>query len=119
MLGLTMTTAASELRLQLDGMSCASCAASIERRLNEVDGVKATVNLVTEQAPVHVAPGVRVEELVEAVESVGYRAHVAQGLRDHDEQDGPLARRLASAVVLTVPVALLAMLSALRFDGWE
>ena len=114
-----MTTATSEHRLQLGGMSCASCAASIERRLNKLDGVEATVNFATEQATVHCAPGVGVDQLVEAVESVGYNAHVAQGLHDHDERLDPLARRLALAVVLTAPVALLAMVSPLRFAGWE
>ena len=64
----------NSVRLDLEGMSCASCASSIERRLNELDGVEATVNLATEQATVRCEPPVPVEELVAAVESIGYGA---------------------------------------------
>jgi Cu+-exporting ATPase len=113
-----------EVRLQIDGMHCASCAARVERGLNRVDGVSASVNYLTEQATVRCPPGVAVEELVGAVESAGYSAHPAVrdhdgGHHHHDEPDGPLRRRLAVAVVLTVPVVLLGMISALRFSGWE
>jgi P-type Cu+ transporter len=116
---------ATESRLDLEGMHCASCASSIERRLNELDGVEATVNLATAQATVRSDPPVAVEDLVAAVESVGYGARAAPsafdvaGHRHHHESNGGLRRRLLVAVVLTLPVALLSMVPSLRFPDWE
>jgi Cu+-exporting ATPase len=104
-------------------MTCASCAARIERSLNKLDGAEATVNFATERATVRCEPDVPVETLVAAVEAQGYGAHpVHEGhghAHDHDEPQPVLARRLALAVALTVPVALLSMVSALQFAGWE
>jgi Cu+-exporting ATPase len=110
-----------ELRLDVEGMSCASCVSSVERALNGLDGVSATVNLATAQATVHCEPEVSDGALVAAVESLGYDAHVAhEGGHHHEEEPAPvLTRRLAVAVTLTVPVALLSMVGALQFDGWE
>jgi P-type Cu+ transporter len=114
------TEAPETLRLELEGMSCASCASAIERRLNKLDGVEASVNFASGQATVRCEPPVPVEELVAAVESIGYGAHPAGADdHDHDEPLDVLARRLALAVVLTVPVVLLAMIPSLRFSGWE
>src|SRR6188474_2592171 len=112
----------AEVRLDLEGMTCASCAARIEKKLNQLDGVEATVNFATEQATVRSATGVSVDELVGAVESSGYGARPAAPAHEAHQHDEPLAlltRRLVLAVALTVPVALLAMVSALQFDGWE
>ena len=114
------------LRLDLEGMTCASCAARIEKKLNKLDGVAATVNFATEQATVHCAPPVSVEQLVAAVESAGYGAQVAKSTheahgresRDRDELLA-LPSRLIVAIVLTVPVSLLALVPLLRFAGWE
>ncbi|HET9242201.1 MAG TPA: heavy metal translocating P-type ATPase [Gaiella sp.] len=113
------------VRLDLEGMHCASCAAHIEKRLNAVEGVEATVNFATEQATVH-ADGVPVEELVAAVEAAGYGARRAAapheahaGGHHHDEPLRALTRRLLVAAVLTVPVALLAMVPSFQFSGWE
>ncbi len=101
-------------------MSCASCAGAIERRLNGLDGVDATVNFATGRATVRCEPPVPVAELVAAVESIGYGAHPAgTATHDHDDPLDVLARRLALAAVLTVPVVLLAMVPSLRFSGWE
>ena len=122
--------ATQEIRLDLEGMTCASCAARIEKKLNRLDGVEATVNYATEQATVHAAPGVSVHDLVGAVESVGYGAQIAQPAQaahaagEHAEhrRDEPLrvlTRRLTLAIVLTVPVALLAMVPPLQFRDWE
>src|SRR6516164_642646 len=116
---------ATQTRLDLEGMHCASCASSIERRLNELEGVDATVNLATNQATVRCDPPVAVEELVAAVESIGYGARPARSRFDGEEHehqqgaDSALRRRLLVAAVLTVPVALLSMASSLRFSGWE
>jgi P-type Cu+ transporter len=122
-----------EVKLQLEGMSCASCAARIEGKLNKLEGVEATVNFATERATVHCDEDVRAEQLITAVEDAGYGAHVARsahhdhgarteremGGHHHDEPLAVLARRLFVAVALTVPVALLAMVPPLQFSGWE
>jgi Cu+-exporting ATPase len=116
-------SASEQVRLDLEGMSCASCASSIERRLNDLDGVEATVNLATEQATVRCEPPVPVEELVAAVESIGYGARPhephAGGHVHHDEPLDLLRVRLAVAAVLSVPVVLLSMVAALQFADWE
>jgi Cu+-exporting ATPase len=78
-------TEPKEVRLELEGMTCASCAARIEKKLNKLAGVEATVNFATEQATVHCDPETRVEQLVAAVESVGYGAHPAQPAQEAHE----------------------------------
>jgi len=116
------TLQTDEIRLDLEGMTCASCAARIEKKLNDLDGVEATVNFATEQATVRSGPEVSLGELVGAVESAGYGARPAAPAHEahhHDEPLTVLTRRLALAVILTVPVALLAMVSPLQFAGWE
>ena len=106
--------------LDLEGMSCASCAARIEKTLNTLDGVDATVNFATGQATVHRRPSVTVGELVVAVESVGYHAQPAGEAHDHlGEPVASLTRQLVAAVALTVPVAVLAMVPPAEFSGWE
>jgi Cu+-exporting ATPase len=118
----TATRRDEVVRLDLEGMTCASCAARIEKRLNSLDGVEATVNFATEQATVSVGGAVPLQELVAAVESVGYGARPAvasdAGARA-DDPAAPLVRRLVAAAALTVPVALLSMVPPLQFDGWE
>jgi P-type Cu+ transporter len=111
-----------EVRLDLEGMTCASCAARVEKALNQLDGVEATVNFATEQATVRAGKSLMIDELVGAVESAGYGARPATPAHEAHEHDEPLAaltRRLALAVVLTVPVALLAMAPPLQLAGWE
>ncbi len=126
----TETTIANELRLDLEGMTCASCAARIEKKLNALDGVEATVNFATEQATVRCDSSVTVDQLLGAVESVGYHAHRAAPAHEahdekagghvhHDESARALRRRLVVAIALTTPVALLAMVPPLEFGGWE
>jgi Cu+-exporting ATPase len=110
----------AEVRLDLEGMTCASCAARIEKRLNTLEGVEATVNLATEQASIRSDQPIPVERLVGAVEAAGYGAREASPAHahQHDEPIGLLRRRLALAVVLTVPLALLALIPPLQFAGW-
>jgi len=109
--------------LVLEGMTCASCAARIERSLNNVDGVEATVNFATELATVSYDPA-RVEhsQLAATVEAIGYRAHLREEHRGDDhaahEHDAP-PNRLIVALVLAAPLVLLAMVPPLRFGGWE
>ena len=122
-------TATREVRLDVDGMSCASCAARVEKALNDLDGVEATVNFATEQATLHCVDGIPVEALVGAVEGAGYGARLAvlphergADAHDHahaDESVAALRQRLALAIALTIPVALVAMVPALEFAHWE
>ena len=111
-----------EVRLDLEGMTCASCVRRIEGKLNELDGVEATINLATEQATVHCDPSVAVDDLVSAVEAAGYHAHPvdeSRGPHHHDEAIATLRRRLSVAIALTAPLAALAMIPPLQFSGWE
>jgi Cu+-exporting ATPase len=116
------------LRLAIGGMHCAGCAASVERGLNTLDGVSASVNLLTEQATVKCPAGLPVERLIGAVEGAGYSAEAVEPPRpgaDHsghahgDEPQRLFVRRLAVALAAGIPVALLEMAPPLRFPGWE
>jgi Cu+-exporting ATPase len=128
------TKPSHEVKLELEGMTCASCAARIERKLNKLECVEASVNFATERATVRCDEDMPVERLIAAVESAGYRAHVARPAHEghaaqdghdmggHHHQDEPLAvlaRRLLVAIALTIPIALLAMVPPLQFSGWE
>jgi Cu+-exporting ATPase len=106
-----------EVRLDLEGMTCAACAARIERKLNRLSGVEASVNFATEQATVRSGRDVSLDELVAAVESAGYAARAATSAHDHAESVSR-ARLLVSGA-LTVPLVVLAMVPPLQFDGWE
>ena len=108
--------------LPITGMTCASCAARVERSLNEVDGVSATVNYATERATVDYDPAAAgPAQLVHAVEAAGYGAVLKPDEHAEDEPDSAasLRRRLAVAAALSLPVLLLAMIPPLQFDGWE
>jgi Cu+-exporting ATPase len=108
----------TEITLELEGMTCASCAGRIERGLNDLEGVQASVNLATEKAAVRYdESSLDVDALLAAVEAAGYRASPA-GERE-DEQRDTVRTRLALAAALTVPLALVAMVPPLQFDGWE
>jgi Cu+-exporting ATPase len=112
---------AATVKLDLEGMTCASCAARIERRLNKLEGVEATVNFATEQAVVQAAPRISVDDLIGAVESAGYHAYLAadHGHVHEDDSLSALTHRLVVAAALTAPVALLSMVPGLRFSNWE
>ncbi|MDQ3867897.1 MAG: cadmium-translocating P-type ATPase [Actinomycetota bacterium] len=98
-------------------MTCASCVARVERKLNRLDGVEASVNLAAERARVVYDPGrASVADLVGAVEAAGYGASVGAGEREHAPGGG---RRLAVALGLTAPLVMVSMLPPLRFSGWE
>jgi Cu+-exporting ATPase len=108
----------TEITLELEGMTCASCAGRIERGLNDLEGVRASVNLATEKAAVRYdESSLDVDALLAAVEAAGYRASPA-GERE-DEQRDTVRTRLALSAALTVPLALVAMVPPLQFDGWE
>ncbi|OLZ44351.1 copper-translocating P-type ATPase [Amycolatopsis keratiniphila subsp. nogabecina] len=99
-------------------MTCASCAARVERKLNKVDGVSATVNYATEKAQVDFPTAVSVEDLVGVVESAGYTAQPPKPDEDA-EQTGSLRTRLVVSAVLAVPVIVLAMVPAWQFTYWQ
>ena len=106
--------------LDLGGMTCAACAARIEKRLNRLDGVDASVNYATEQASVRFDPtAVDVADLIAAVERAGYTAQAARAGRDESAVTRQLVRRLLVAAVLGIPVLLLSMIGPLQFDYWQ
>ena len=112
------------LDLPIEGMTCASCANRIERKLNALDGVEATVNYATEQASVRFdAERVTPDELVAAVEAVGYATRLPSAepvaTQAADDPTRALRLRLTAAVVLSLPVLALAMIPALQFDYWQ
>ncbi len=112
-------TAAARARLPIEGMTCASCAARIERKLNKLEGVEATVNYAAEEAAVAYDPArVDLDDLVRVVEAAGYR--VSEATREAEaDATAALRRRLVIAAALTVPVTLVAMIPPLHFTGWE
>lgn len=110
--------------LDLRGMTCASCAARVERGLNALDGVSATVNFAIERAHVEHEAHVSAQDLVRAVETAGYRAAVVGEAHDHsaehaDVSAGQLRTRLLGSAVLAVPVVALSMVMPWQFSGWQ
>ena len=109
----------TETELILGGMTCASCANRIERKLNKLDGVSATVNYATEKARVE-SDGVATEDLIEAVEAAGYTASLPASEPDEvTEPVDPVKQRLLVSAVLSVPVIAMAMIPALQFTNWQ
>ena len=106
--------------LALEGMTCAACANRIERKLNKLEGVDASVNYATEQAAVRFDPErVTVADLLGAVESAGYHAVPAAEAGESVDRSEAVRRRLLVAAVLTAPLVVLAMVMPLQFEGWE
>jgi Cu+-exporting ATPase len=109
--------------LVVEGMTCASCAAHVEKRLNGLDGVEASVNYATETATIACPPGLSEDRLVAEVEAAGYGAHPppAPGEHDHPEVDDlrPVREGLVFIGLLTVPVLVLSMVPSLQFDYWQ
>ncbi|WP_285563649.1 heavy metal translocating P-type ATPase [Streptomyces sp. RTGN2] len=139
----------SEAEFTIGGMTCASCAARVEKKLNRMDGVTATVNYATEKARVAFGPGTGIADLIATVERTGYTAQPVERPApaspspaaevpptpgadlgtdpEPDAQPGPapdtaldsLRQRLIVSAVLSAPVVLLAMIPALQFDNWQ
>ncbi|MFE5840695.1 heavy metal translocating P-type ATPase [Streptomyces niveus] len=126
-------TAAVDVELAIGGMTCASCAARIEKKLNRMDGVEATVNYATEKAKVsYRGEAVSVGDLIATVEATGYTAaeppppraaggEVSSRSAEEkaDDELRPLRQRLITAVVLSVPVIAMAMIPALQIEYWQ
>ena len=119
------------IELEISGMTCASCAMRIEKKLNKLDGVVATVNYATEKAKVTVPEGYDPELLIAEVEKTGYTAVMPQpksaksdtatgnGGGEEDAELTSLRHRLIGSIVLTVPVIAMAMIPALQFTYWQ
>ncbi|MDX6321819.1 MAG: P-type Cu+ transporter [Propionibacteriaceae bacterium] len=116
----TSTDTPDSIELDISGMTCASCAARIEKKLNRMDGVSASVNYATEKSRVRFVSPVTVQDLITTVEKTGYGASLpVQESRDEDEPVRRLRRRLIIAGALSVPVIAMSMVPALQFPGWQ
>ena len=119
-----MNAVLAQLDLPIGGMTCASCASRIERKLNKLDGVTATVNYATEKASVsYDAAAVEPEQLVAAVEAAGYSAALPHAETEDEQakvdETRPLLLRVLASAVLSLPVLLVSMIPALQFDRWQ
>ncbi|MHA7127945.1 heavy metal translocating P-type ATPase [Janibacter indicus] len=124
-------TGGPDIELEIGGMTCASCANRIEKKLNKLDGVAATVNYATEKAKVTVPAGYDPSLLVAEVEKTGYTAALpkpkdttantseTEAGEEEDSELTSLRHRLIGAIVLTVPVIAMAMIPALQFTYWQ
>jgi Cu+-exporting ATPase len=113
---------AERVDLEIAGMTCAACASRIERKLNKLEGVEATVNYATEGAAVRFDPGrIGVEKVIAAVEQIGYGAALPRAATDDASEKATrrLRWRLLVAAVLSAPLTVLAMVPPLQFSGWE
>jgi Cu+-exporting ATPase len=118
--------ALAEVELLIGGMTCASCAARVEKKLNRMDGVTATVNYATEKARITCPEGTEVADLIATVVKTGYTAEEpappreeASAAEDEDPELTVLRSRLVISAALAVPVILLAMVPAFQFDNWQ
>jgi P-type Cu+ transporter len=121
-----MSAQPAEVELPISGMTCASCATRIEKRLNKLDGVQASVNYATEKAAVSFDPArVSTDQLLDAVAGAGYEATLPappDATPPPAEAQDPtraLRMRLLVAAALSLPVLLLSMIPALQFDNWQ
>ena len=119
-----MSAPTQDVELLIGGMTCASCAARVEKKLNRLDGVTATVNYATEKAKVSFGDGITTDDLIATVEKTGYTAalpHPAAPVDAEPADDGvrSLRRRLLVSTALTAPVVAMAMIPALQFEYWQ
>jgi len=120
----TTTSPRADVELAITGMTCASCANRIERKLNKLDGVTATVNYATEKAKVTFPDTVSTDDLLRTVEAAGYSAALptppgAPASDDEVPERDPLLQRLLVSTALTVPVIAMAMVPAWQFTYWQ
>jgi Cu+-exporting ATPase len=113
----------SDVELAITGMTWGSCANRIERKLNKLEGVTATVNYATEKAKVTFPETVSTDDLLRTVEAAGYSATLPTPPSDDQTQDekqsDPLLQRLLICTVLSVPVAAMAMVPDWQFTYWQ
>ena len=127
----TASGATVPIQLDIGGMTCASCAARVEKKLNRIEGVTASVNYATEQARIEAPASMAADELIAAVEAAGYTAALPAPRSGPAEPGVPpaddgghdptaeLRQRLLVVVALTVPVVVLSMVPALQFRHWQ
>lgn len=127
----THAESTTEIDLNIEGMTCASCVSRVEKKLNIMDGVEATVNLPLESAHVKFPVTTPTSDLIEAVKSAGYQAHVKEdhvhhqstehntfhheNHMDHGPENNVIKPRLITAGILTLPIFLISMIPALQF----
>ena len=117
---LDSTSPERTVELAIGGMTCAACASRIERRLNRLEGVEASVNYAAERAWVTAPDVIDIASLISTIEDTGYQANTLDDLvSDERERSVDLERRLIVAISLGVPVLFLSMLTGLQFDGWQ
>lgn len=114
----------TEVDLDIGGMTCASCAARVEKKLNRMAGVSATVNYATERAHVVLPEGISVADAIATVEATGYTASQPDTKANDDEvsedtEVADLRQRVTVSAILTIPVVILAMVPPLQFDYWQ
>ncbi|MEU0371540.1 heavy metal translocating P-type ATPase [Streptomyces sp. NPDC006283] len=120
----------SEVELTIGGMTCASCAARVEKKLNRMDGVSATVNYATEKARISCPAGTEVADLIATVVKTGYTAEeppppatapaaLPEAPADTEPDGGALRQRLVVSALLSAPVVLMSMIGSLQFDNWQ
>ncbi len=122
-----MSTATRDVELNISGMTCASCAARVEKKLNKLDGVSATVNFATEHAKVTIPDDLDPSTLITQVEAAGYGATIPapahHGGHEHPmetpDEIVALRNRVLTSLVLAVPVVLMAMVPAFQFRNWQ
>jgi P-type Cu+ transporter len=115
-----LDVAVQTIELDVQGMTCASCAARIEKRLNRLEGVNATVNYATEKATVHAGKATTAQTLIDTIEKTGYHATLpTESPRDPDLELRQLRRRLIICAALSLPVIIISMVPAWQFPWWQ
>jgi Cu+-exporting ATPase len=112
-----MTEKTSTTVLSIEGMTCSSCVARVEKSLEKIPGVRASVNLATQSARVDFPDTITAQELIAQVAQIGYQARLPD--QEHVHTPSLLKARLIVAIVLTVPIVLISMIPALQFDYWQ
>ena len=116
----SLQPSATIVKLDVQGMTCASCAARIEKKLNRMEGVSATVNYATEKATVRVSDRVEPAALIATIEQAGYGATLpAETVDEHQSELDALRRRLLVTIAMSVPVIAMSMVPVLQFPGWQ
>ncbi len=115
----TVKTSVTDVSLDIEGMTCASCANRIQKKLNKVDGVSATVNYATEKATVQAPRGMTAEDLIAVVEKAGYGARRTAPETPRADRADVIKPRMLLSFGLAIPVVAVSMVPALQFPGWQ
>ena len=107
------------VELDIRGMTCASCAARVEKKLNRLPGVHASVNFATERALIQLPPDLNIADAIATVEATGYTAQEFHREKRQSRDTAAIRNRLIVSAILTLPVVIISMIHALHFPGWE